>query len=235
MTWPGEMVSGRGVDLWCLDSGGSGSTVLLLHGLAGHSGEWAATMKALAARHRVVAFDQRGHGRSTRNPKDVSRAAFVQDVLDVIAALGLGPVTLVGQSMGAHTALLAAAQAPPDVVARLVLVEGGVGGGGTAATDPVARLLRNWPVPFPDATTAAAYFGGGTVGATWAAGLEAKEGGLFPRFDVEVLIASLAAVHERECWDEWARVRVPTLLVQGEHGDVAGCGGRAHAGASGSL
>lgn len=220
MTWSGEWVSSGEVDLWCLDSRGSGSAVLLLHGLAGYSGEWAATLEALFPLQRVVAFDQRGHGRSTRNPVDVSREAFVADVLRVTAALELGPVTLVGQSMGAHTAMLTAAQDLHDVVGRLVLIEGGVGGGGAAATGPVARLLRGWPAPFLDHAAAVSYFGGGTVGSTWARGLLAKDDGLWPSFDAEVLVSSLDAVHERACWDEWGQVQVPTLLVLGEHGEI---------------
>lgn len=47
---------------------GAGKTVVFLHGLAGESGEFVPTMKALAGRFRCIALDQRGHGRSTRRP-----------------------------------------------------------------------------------------------------------------------------------------------------------------------
>ena len=57
-----------GVELACLDFGGSGSPVLLLHGLAGHVGEWSETAGWMVREHRVVALDERGHGRSTRVP-----------------------------------------------------------------------------------------------------------------------------------------------------------------------
>ena len=53
----------------------------LLHGLAGNAEEWAATARGLVATTGVLALDQRGHGRSERNPgEDVSQAAFVGDV-----------------------------------------------------------------------------------------------------------------------------------------------------------
>ncbi|MER7577568.1 alpha/beta fold hydrolase [Streptomyces sp. NPDC126514] len=49
----------------------------MLHGLAGHAGEWDATARRLRSRYRVVAVDQRGHGSSERHPQDVSRVADV--------------------------------------------------------------------------------------------------------------------------------------------------------------
>jgi pimeloyl-ACP methyl ester carboxylesterase len=96
--------------------------VLLLHGLAGHAGEWVDTAAALTDCGQVVALDQRGHGRSETHPGDVSRDAFVADVAFVIDALELAPVVLVGQSMGANTAFLTAA-AYPERVAGLVVAE----------------------------------------------------------------------------------------------------------------
>ncbi|WP_269939603.1 alpha/beta fold hydrolase [Arthrobacter sp. HY1533] len=38
--------------------------MVILHGLAGESGEFEPTLRALAGEFRVVALDQRGHGRS---------------------------------------------------------------------------------------------------------------------------------------------------------------------------
>nr|WP_217641551.1 alpha/beta hydrolase-fold protein [Actinopolyspora alba] len=49
-------------------------------------------------------------------------------------------MTVVGQSMGAHTALLLAARRP-DLVGRLVMVEGDVGGGGDAAARGLPRAF----------------------------------------------------------------------------------------------
>jgi pimeloyl-ACP methyl ester carboxylesterase len=129
------------VTLSCLDSRTQGPCVVLVHGLAGHAAEWDRTAEVLAARCRVIAFDQRGHGQSSCRPADLSREAFVRDVVAVIDRLGSGePVSLVGKSMGAHTAMLTAA-AYPQLVDRLVMVEGGVGGGGTAV---VRRLSTGY-------------------------------------------------------------------------------------------
>jgi pimeloyl-ACP methyl ester carboxylesterase len=100
-----------------IDTGGDGPAVLLLHGLAGHAGEWAETAAALPE-YRVVAFDARGR------EGDLSRAAHVAEAVSVIEALDLAPVVLVGQSLGGVTAFLTAAW-HPDLVRGLVIVEAG--------------------------------------------------------------------------------------------------------------
>lgn len=127
MTWSERTVERDGVRLSCRDWGGSGTPVVLLHGLAGHAGEWDAVARDLSPRHRVVAVDQRGHGASERRPRNVSRAAYVADVVAVLEGLGLRRPVLVGQSLGGHTAMLAAA-AHPGLFRALVLVEAGPGG-----------------------------------------------------------------------------------------------------------
>ena len=79
------------------------------------------------------------------------------------------PVTLVGQSMGAHTALLTAAWRP-DLVARLVMVEGDIGGGGVDAERNVHHALAAWPDHFDSYEQARNFFGGDTErGRAWEA------------------------------------------------------------------
>src|ERR1700741_1749200 len=67
-----------------MDSSGSDRSVVLLHGLAGYGGEWSTTIEHLSPGWRCLALDQRGHGRSTRRPDDMSRRALVDDVIAVI-------------------------------------------------------------------------------------------------------------------------------------------------------
>ncbi|MFI8963123.1 alpha/beta fold hydrolase [Streptomyces sp. NPDC053493] len=220
---------------WGGDGDGAGGTgrrpVLLLHGLAGHAGEWDGVARRLRADgHRVLALDQRGHGASERHPGDVSRAAYVADVLAVLDLLdelhdephgehGHDGAVLVGQSYGGHAALLTAA-AHSDRIAGAVLVEAGPGGAGPEVVAEVGGWLRAWPVPFASREAAVAYLGGGPVGEGWADGLEERDGGLWPRFDPEVLIASLAENTGRDWWQEWAAIRVPVLAVVGQTGII---------------
>ncbi len=216
--WTNRIVARGGVDLFCIDSGCDGEgAVLLLHGLAGHVGEWRQTAGWLSESRRVVAFDQRGHGASTRTPRDMSRAAFVDDTIQVIEQLDLAPVTLVGQSLGGHTAFLVAAERP-DLVSSLVVVEA------SPQRDPLARdrvavLLRAWPVPFPSQSAALEFFGGRSpAAAIWLEALEERDGGWWPRFECRVVLDALSEGTARSFWNEWDRVCAPTLIVRGEHG-----------------
>ncbi len=204
--------SRKGVHLACLDHGGDGPPVVLVHGLAGHAGEWDGTAAWLAASHRVVAPDARGHGRSERRPGDVSRAAYVDDLAWWIELLGLAPAAVIGQSLGAHTAFLLAARRP-ELVRALVVAEA------TPEADPdapaiVEAWLRSWPVPFGSRADALTFFGDTTWGRAWADGLERREDGMWPAFDVDVMTASLAETAVRSCWEEWRRVSCPALVVR---------------------
>ncbi|PCG84288.1 alpha/beta hydrolase [Streptomyces sp. WZ.A104] len=215
----GDEVQAAPVRLFCTDHGGDGPPLLLLHGLAGHCGEWDALAARFAATHRVVAFDARGSGASTRRPGDVSRAAHVRDVLAVARALGLSGehTVLVGQSMGGLTALLAAA-AHPEACRALILIEAGPAGPNPELPVQIGDWLDSWPVPFPDAEAATAFFGGGPAGRAWAAGLAPGPGGLYPRVDRDVMVATVQENAHRDYWDAWDRVRCPVLVVRGESG-----------------
>ncbi|MFJ5924872.1 alpha/beta fold hydrolase [Kitasatospora sp. NPDC092948] len=219
--WTARTVAGPGVELHCRDWAGAADArpVLLLHGLAGHAGEWDALAAALAPAHRVVAVDQRGHGRSTRRPADLGRDAYVADALAVADALGLERPLLVGQSLGGHTALLAAA-AHPGRFAGVVLVEAAAGASPGAPAE-IGSMLAAWPVPFPERASAVRFFGGGPLGEVWADGLERRADGWWPQFDTDVMVASLAELAVREHWDDWtAAAHCPALLVLGQHGVV---------------
>ncbi len=214
-----------GVRLSCRDFGGDGPAVLLLHGLAGHAGEWEQTAAWLASRHRVLALDARGHGRSERRPHDVSRAAHVTDVAYVIERLQLGSVALVGQSLGGHAALLVAAE-HPRLVRALVVAEASP----LAPDDPapfaadVGASLASWPAPFASQEAAVAYFAdkgwSANAAAAWAEGLERRDDGLRPRFDADVMERTLREAMARELWEEWERIRCPTLVVRGANGTL---------------
>ncbi|MGW0084297.1 alpha/beta fold hydrolase [Streptomyces sp. NPDC003393] len=220
MTWSERTVVRDGVRISCRDWVGAGRPVVLLHGLAGHAGEWVAIARQLSPRHRVVALDQRGHGAGERRPDDRSRAAYVADVIAVLDQLRRRQAVLIGQSLGGHTAMLTAA-AHPDRVHALVLVEAGPGGASPNVPAEIGRWLDSWPVPFPSRQAAATFFGGGPVGEGWAAGLEERDGAWWPRFDRDVMVDSLAENARRSYWDEWAGLTCPTLAVFGQGGIIA--------------
>ncbi|MER7176105.1 alpha/beta fold hydrolase [Streptomyces mesophilus] len=201
-----------GIRLVCHDWGGPGLPVVLLHGLAGHAGEWDEIARRLRDRFRVVAVDQRGHGASERQPRDVSRAAYVADVVAVTRQLRLERPVLAGQSLGGHTAMLTAA-AHPGLVRGLALIEAGTDRLDADAPREIDALLGSWPAPFPSLAAAAEFFGGGPVGAAWAAGLEEREGAWHPRFDRDVMVAALTENTQRSFDREWQQITCPTLAV----------------------
>lgn len=210
-----------GVRLACRDFGGTGPPVLLLHGLAGHTGEWEQTAARLVARYRVLGLDQRGHGRSERHPPDVSRAASVADVARVIDDLGLAPVVLVGQSMGGNTAFLTAA-ANADLVAALIVIEASPDGPSPDLADHVRGWLDRWPIPFPTVAAARGFFASeGLAPDPWVGGLEHREDGLWPCFEPAVMVACIADLAARDYWKQWDAIRCPTLIVRGDHGQLS--------------
>jgi pimeloyl-ACP methyl ester carboxylesterase len=194
--------------------------VLLLHGLAGHAGEWAETASWLIRRARVYALDQRGHGRSERQPGDLSRAAHVADVVSVVESLGGPRTVLIGHSLGGQTALLTAAQ-HPDLLEGLVVAEATAGEPTPEVAAEVRASFEAWPVPFPSRQAALDFFGGeGLVAHARADGLEDASDGLRPWFDIDVVVSALEAAETRSYWEEWASIRCPTLVVRGEHGTL---------------
>lgn len=204
-----------GVEICYVVVPGEEPAVVILHGLAGSGREFLSTAQALSGR-KVVVVDQRGHGLSTRLPVDSSREAFVRDVIAVIDCEASLPVHLVGHSMGAHTAMLAAA-ARPDLVRALVLLEGGEGSGSRQEQAALGEYFRSWPLPFADRAAAADFLGNGPLQLAWIADLEEREDGLHPRFDPEVMIAAITPVAVPR-WREWSRVQAPTLVLYADGG-----------------
>ncbi|HET9875471.1 MAG TPA: alpha/beta hydrolase [Mycobacterium sp.] len=111
-------------DEWNRDRAGDRPTVLMLHGGGQNRFSWKNTGQILADRgYHVVAIDTRGHGDSDRAPgADYALETLTDDILAVLGAIGR-PVVLIGASMGGLTGILVAAQAGPQKVAKLVLVD----------------------------------------------------------------------------------------------------------------
>ncbi|MFF4378398.1 alpha/beta fold hydrolase [Kitasatospora sp. NPDC001547] len=135
---------GSTFDLHSFDSGhgrlayldaGSGEPLVLLHGGLLDHRSWADQLPALLPEHRVIAPDTRGHGAS-----DNARRPFrpADDLADLLRHLGLGPVTVVGLSMGGTIALDLALE-HPELVRALVI--SGNGTGESEFNDPWLREL----------------------------------------------------------------------------------------------
>ncbi|MFF2790284.1 alpha/beta fold hydrolase [Streptomyces sp. NPDC058049] len=97
--------------------------VVLAHGWTCSTAFWAAQIRALAATHRVVAYDQRGHGRSpAAGAAGHSTTALADDLVAVLeATLAPGERAVVaGHSMGGMT--ITAAAGRPEFTERAAAV-----------------------------------------------------------------------------------------------------------------
>jgi len=88
------------IDLYYEDHG-SGSPVVLIHGWPLSGASWEKqTAALLAAGHRVITYDRRGFGRSSKPATGYDYDTFAADLAAVLDALSLDKVDLVGFSMG---------------------------------------------------------------------------------------------------------------------------------------
>lgn len=82
-------------------------TLLLLHGLTASADlNWFRSFDALGARFGVVAVEHRGYGRGLAAARRFSLEQCADDAVAVVGALGIGPVVVVGYSMGGAVAQL---------------------------------------------------------------------------------------------------------------------------------
>jgi len=126
---------------------GEGPVVVWLHGFTGSARNWRPQLRFLRDRHRVVAFDQRGHARSGVSASGrYDLAAFVGDLEGVLDGLDRGtePAVVGGLSLGAAVALAFAA-ARPERVRGLVLASlpASAGQGALGHGLEMARVLEN--------------------------------------------------------------------------------------------
>lgn len=209
------------------DEAGSGDCIVLVHDGLVHREIWEAQFPVLARTHRVVRYDRRGYGKS-----DVPQAQYsnVADLLCVFEQLGIERAWLMGMSAGGGLCLDFTI-AHPERVVGLILTGAVVGGfdytnhmntrGGRLTreilTDPEA--LRRYMVmtdPYEMAPTSIA------ARARVKALLEAYPG------NTALERHHLALPPETPALGRLGEIRVPTLLIVGEH-DIADV--HAHAGA----
>ncbi len=101
-------------------------TILLLHGWTLTADlNWFTAYQALASRGRILAIDQRGHGRGLRSEEPFTLEAAADDAADLLRHLDATPAIVVGYSMGGSVALLQW-QRQPDTVAGLVFQSTGL-------------------------------------------------------------------------------------------------------------
>ncbi len=91
---------------------GSGEPIVLVHGSWDDHTAWDAVAPLLAERFRVVAYDRRGYGRSTRSPGPHRRRGDEDDLAGLIETGVHAPAHVAGSSYGASVALALCSRRP---------------------------------------------------------------------------------------------------------------------------
>lgn len=229
-----NVTTSDGVRLAVRDYGTRASrhTVVLLHGLCVSDEVWSLQIDYLLRRYdgdiRVIAYDHRGHGRSGHAPAGTYRIdQLAGDLADVLSALNvMGPMTLVGHSMGGMTALAYLARPSADRPVDphgLVLVTTAAGKlaqrglGRLLAIPGAGPLLRLFGLIPKHALDVSAGPVCSTLSRIWPAqrAMLAKVAEAAASTPVPTAIGFLSALREYDQYPTLGRVRANTVVVSG--------------------
>lgn len=108
---------------------GEAPAVVLVHGFGGDRRAWLFNQGALADHRPVLAVDLPGHGESGPPGEDASATGLARDLAAALRGLGIGPVHLVGHSLGGAVALRMAEAEPGRVRSLTLIAPAGLGPG----------------------------------------------------------------------------------------------------------
>lgn len=214
----------------------AGRTLLCLHGLTRNSLDFDALARRLAGSgDQVLAFDQRGRGRSPWDDESANYRAdvYARDMLSALDQLGIARAVLIGTSMGGLMSMLMAAAAPERVIGVVLndigaevdprgldRIRSYVGKRPPPADwDAAARAVaENNAVAFPD------YGEADWLAFARRAYIEDDQGRLTAAYD-PAIAAGLApgdtAVAPPDLWPLWDALKaVPILAIRGELSDL---------------
>ena len=112
----------RGQRLHYSDSGGSGTPIVLSHGFLMDGDMFVHQVEALAGRHRVITWDQRGHGRTVSTAEQFSYWDSADDLAALLDRRGVERAVIGGMSQGGFVSLRFALRHPART-AGLVLID----------------------------------------------------------------------------------------------------------------
>ena len=107
-------------DLW--EGGGSGQTLVFLHGLGGGSSayEWSKVYPAFASDHRILAPDLPGWGRSEHPAHHYRAEDYIASIIEFLAQTCPTPATVIASALTAAFAIRAAIERP-DLFRSLIV------------------------------------------------------------------------------------------------------------------
>jgi pimeloyl-ACP methyl ester carboxylesterase len=115
-------VTANGIRLEYLDWGGTGTTLIFIHGLGDNPHIFDDLAPAFTDHHRVIAYARRGHGRSENKPP-YDDHTLTKDLLGLMDSLGIVRADLAGWSLGGNEATTMAVE-HPDRVDKIIYLDG---------------------------------------------------------------------------------------------------------------
>lgn len=112
----------RGQRLHYAESGGTGMPLVLSHGFLQDGEMFEPQVRDLAGRHRIITWDQRGHGRTVSTPEPFSYWDSADDLAALLDHLGIERAVIGGMSQGGFISLRFALRYP-NRAAGLVLID----------------------------------------------------------------------------------------------------------------
>lgn len=210
------------------ETAGSGSPLVLIHGLGSSARDWAFQVSFLAPHFKVIAFDVRGHGRSGKPPGPYSVSGFAADAAALIEGLALGPAHVAGISMGGMIAFQLGLDRP-ELVRSLAVINSGPE---LVLRTPGQRML------FAYRRAIVRFLGMRAMGKVLARDLfpEPHQGRLrqtlterWAENDPEAYLASLNAIVGWTVAGEIGRIRCPVLLLSADRDYTPVSAKQAHA------
>jgi 3-oxoadipate enol-lactonase len=194
-----------------LDTGGAGAPVVLIHALGTDHRMWRDVLPHLVFRHRVIAYDVRGHGVAAAAAKPYSVPTFAADVGFLLDRLQIRRAHIYGISMGGAIAQQFAVD-QPDRVLSLALIAT------FSKPDPVFALRGQTGLPDGMASqiapTLSRWFTPDALAAD-APGVQYARTTLL-RAHTEDWRASWMALSEIAFYQHLANIKVPTKVIAGE-------------------
>ncbi|MGC5014232.1 alpha/beta fold hydrolase [Streptosporangium sp. DT93] len=197
-----------------LDFGGTGRPLLALHGHMSEAASFTGLAAALSPGWRLIALDQRGHGRSDR-AADYSREGYVADAVALLDHLGLDRVVVLGHSLGGVNAYQLAARHPARVSA---LVNADAPAClGLDGHNPLAFVLD---LPYEAPTRQELVDGMGPMASFFGhLPRERPDGTWSLPFHPRDIVDSEDLVHG-DHWDDWLAGTCPALLIRPTRGVI---------------
>lgn len=192
--------------------------LVLLHGLMGYGQNWRTIARAFENDFQVLAYDQRGHGKSFQPAEGYSPADYADDLNKIITELGWNKIILVGHSMGGRNAMHFASLYPHKLVA-LVIEDIGPESS-IESIQSLEQIIASVATPYSSKAEAKADLmakHSPTLANFLLSSLEETEGVVDWRLSKRGVLLSLYQGREKNHWNEWQSITTPTLVIRGEH------------------